>query len=231
MRIPDTLVSIVDVLLPRTCHICGNTLSPDIKYICGPCRARLPRTNFHRLVDNAMERRFMGRFPFERAAGHFFYSRDSDLSDLIQDIKYRRFPGIARELGIIVGTELAVTPFLSAIDIILPVPLHWRKMASRGYNQSRYFAQGLSEAASIAVGDNLYATRNHRTQTALTLEQRRRNTTGVFSVKRPDELNGKGVLLVDDVCTTGTTLSSAAEVIMAASPEARLSILTIGVTF
>lgn len=231
MRIPDTLVSIFDVLLPRTCHICGNPLTPGIKFICEPCRARLPRTNFHRLADNAMERRFMGRFPFERAAGHFFYSRDSDLSELIQDIKYRRFPGIARELGRIVGTELAVTPFLSGTDIILPVPLHWRKMASRGYNQSRHFAKGLSEVVSIAVGDNLFATRNHRTQTALSLEQRRRNTSGVFGIKRPDELDKKGILLVDDVCTTGATLSSAAEAIIKAAPEARLSILTIGVTF
>ncbi|MDE6006454.1 MAG: ComF family protein [Muribaculaceae bacterium] len=231
MRIPDTLVSIVDVLFPRTCHICGNPLSRDVKFICEACRAGFPRTNYHRSADNAMERRFMGRFPFERAAGHFFYSSGSDLSNLIQDVKYRRFPGIARELGRLIGDELAVTPFLSGIEIILPVPLHWRKLASRGYNQSLHFAKGLAESASLSVGDNLYARRNHRTQTALTLEQRRLNTSGIFAIRRPDDLKGKGILLVDDVCTTGATLSSAAEVITTYAQDIRLSILTIGVTF
>lgn len=231
MKIPDTLVSITDVLFPRTCHICGNTLTHGVKFICPVCRARLPRTNFHRLADNAMERRFMGRFPFEHASGFFFYSRESDLSQLIQDFKYRRFPGLARELGKIIGEELSVTPFLAGIDMIIPIPLHWRKLAVRGYNQSFQLGLGISDITGIPVADNLYATRHHRTQTALSLDARRRNTSGIFALRRPEELSGKGVLLLDDVCTTGTTLSSAAEIITALVPDVRLSLLTLGVTF
>ncbi len=220
-----------DALFPRTCHICAAPLPPDVRCVCRKCRAELPRTNFHRVPDNAMERRFMGRFPFERATGFFFYSRESALSVLIQDFKYRRFPGVARELGRLVASELYTTPFFNGVDIILPVPLHWRKLIRRGYNQSHEIARGISEVTGIPVGDQLYALHHHRTQTSLSQQQRLLNTQGIFAVRHPEQISGKGVLIVDDVCTTGATVSSAAGAVAQAIGSGRLSILTLGVTF
>ncbi len=191
----------------------------------------MPRTLFHRQPDNAMEQRFMGQFPYRQATGHFFYSRGSELAVLMHDLKYHRFPGLARYLGEVVATELLPTGFLSDIDVMVPVPMHPLKQARRGYNQTIEIARGISRVTSIEVAQNLRAVKSHRTQTSMTLEQRLKNTQGVFGVRRPDELDGKGVLLIDDVCTTGATLSAAATALTEACPNIELSLLTLGVTF
>lgn len=227
----NALGSILEFIFPRQCHICGVTLGDTERYICATCLSRMPRTLFHRQPDNAMEQRFMGQFPYRQATGHFFYSRGSELAVLMHDLKYHRFPGLARYLGEVVATELLPTGFLSDIDVVVPVPMHPLKQARRGYNQTIEIARGISRVTSIEVAQNLRAVKGHRTQTSMTLEQRLKNTQGVFGVRHPDELDGKGVLLIDDVCTTGATLSAAATALTDACPNIELSLLTLGVTF
>ncbi|MBD5223376.1 MAG: ComF family protein [Bacteroidales bacterium] len=230
MRPRGVIRGFLDALFPRECHLCGNILSGETLFICDTCRAALPRTNYHRLPGNAMEQRFMGRFPYQRAAGHFFYSRDSDIARLIHDFKYHNFPGLAREFGRFVGQEIAITPFFDGVDIIVPVPLHWKRILKRGYNQSLEIAKGLSEATGLPVVQSLKAVQNHRTQTSMSRSSRIDNIEGVFSVGGSD-LSGKGVLIVDDVCTTGATLAEAAITITRKYPSCKVSLLTIGVTF
>lgn len=225
------LEAIAGFVFPCICHICGRPLASGERYVCAYCLSRIPRTLYHRQPDNAMERRFMGVIPFRRATGHFFYSRGSEVAILMHDLKYHRFRGLARYMGDVVGSELLPTGFLSDIDIIMPVPMHWLKQARRGYNQTVEIARGLSAATGIPVVGNLRAIRSHRTQTSLTLSQRVSNTEGLFRLDRPEEARGKGVLLLDDVCTTGTTLASAAQAILAGAPDAELTLLTVGVTF
>lgn len=227
----SVLSRITDFMFPRQCHVCGVPLSPSDRFVCMPCLARLPRTLYHRHADNPMEMRFMGVFPFERATGHFFYSRGLDVACLVHDLKYHRFRGLARRMGELMAEELLPTGFLSDIDIIVPVPMHWLKKSVRGYNQTEEIAAGLSRTVNIPVVLALKAVKSHRTQTSMTLDQRLRNTQGVFRVSDPGVLAGRHVLLLDDVCTTGATLSEAARTITASVPAAKLSLLTLGVTF
>lgn len=227
----SVLSALGDALFPRVCHVCGVSVSGDSRYVCPSCLARLPRTGYHRVPDNAMEQRFLGLFPFRQATGHFFYSRDSGLAVLMHDLKYRRFRGLARHLGGIVATELLTTGFLTGIDMIVPVPMHFMKQASRGYNQAEEIARGMGGVSDIDVVCGLRAVRPHRTQTSLSLARRRENTSGLFAVRHSGELAGKSVLIVDDVCTTGATLASAAQSLLASVPDAEVSLLTLGVTF
>lgn len=221
---------LVDFLFPPRCHVCGSALAPHERFACSHCLSGLPRSGYHRTPMNPMEERFAGRFPFERATGHFIYTRDSALAILVQDMKYRAFPSIGDMLGSLVATELFSTGFFHDIDLIVPVPMHWLKQARRGYNQAERIARGISAVAGMPVEAALKAVRPHKTQTSKTLAQRLGNTAGLFAPARPDSIKGRHVLLVDDVCTTGSTLSSAAEALWTASP-ARLSMLTVAVTF
>lgn len=220
----DTL----NFLFPPTCHICDSLLAPHERFVCTRCLSELPRSGYHRRPLNPMEERFAGHFPFERATGHFFYTRDSSLSRLIQDMKYRGFPGIAHMLGFLVGSELYPTGFFDGVDAVVPVPMHIIKRMRRGYNQTDHIAKGVSEAIGVPVLKALRAVRGHRTQTALTYEERRENLAGIFRADK--KVSGRHILLVDDICTTGSTLAAASEALWTAKPGA-LTLLTIGVTF
>lgn len=223
--------SVADFMFPRICHICSQSLSKSEHYVCTSCLSNIPRTLFHRNSPNPMEDRFAGIIPIERASGHFFYSRGSELSELMQDLKYRYFPGLARELGRVMARELLPAGFFNGIDFVIPVPIHFLKRARRGYNQTEFIATGVSDETGIPVETRLRAVRPHRTQTSLTLAERHRNTNGVFRLSSATGYDRRGILLLDDVCTTGSTLIAAAEAILSVAPEARISMLTLGVTF
>ena len=199
--------------------------------LCPSCQENLPRTHYHRQSGNAMESRFAGLFPFERATGHFFYSPGSDLSEIIHDLKYRHFRKLARYMGALTAKELLMTGYFSDIDLLLPIPVHFIKKAIRGYNQTEEISEGISSVTSIPVSRMLKSSRPHGSQTRLSLQERNRNLKNVFYVKNPGELENRHILLVDDVCTTGATLRHAAEEIVRCVDSVKVSILTIGVTF
>ncbi|MDE5849244.1 MAG: hypothetical protein K2H38_03805 [Muribaculaceae bacterium] len=221
---------IADFFMPRTCHLCGCSLRDSERVFCVRCIETLPRSLYHRMPFNPMERRFAGLVPFVRATGYFIYSRNSNLADAIHDMKYRSFPSVGHRLGEIVGDELHMSGFFDGADCVAGVPMHWWKKARRGYNQTDFIAKGVGEAAGLPVIDVLEAVRTHKTQTAMTLDQRLANLSGAFRVKDAEALRGKGLVLVDDVCTTGSTLRSLAAEITAAMPDCRLYLLSLCVT-
>ena len=230
--------SLLDLFLPRECHVCGSRLLDCEDFVCAPCIERLPVTGYEKYWHNKtapnsdlnpMEQRFAGQIPLQRACAPFFYTRDSALASLVHDFKYRNFPRLASVLGGIGARGLIESGFFEGVDLLLPVPLHWSKRLRRGYNQSELIAMGVSEATGIPVAKNLKASRPHRTQTALSSEQRIANTRGIFTVDSPAALSGKTVMLVDDICTTGATLLSASEAVVKAAPGVAIRIFTLGV--
>lgn len=224
------LRDITDFFMPRTCHICGCTLRDSERVFCIRCIETLPRSLYHSMPLNPMERRFAGIVPFVRATGHFIYSRNSDMASAIHDMKYRQFPSVGQRLGEIVGEELNMTGFFNGADCVAAVPMHWWKKARRGYNQADYIAKGIALSAGLTVVDALGATRSHKTQTSMTLQQRLANLTGSFKVVDPSLIKHKGLVIVDDVCTTGSTLRALASEISASVPDCRLYLLSLCVT-
>ena len=234
----NPLKAMIDLILPRVCHVCDTHLLGDEEFICSHCISELPLTKYDKYWDNKsgvntdlnpMEQRFAGQLPLDRASAAYFYTRDSSLASLIHDFKYRGFPRLAKTLGSLgAGTQLS-TELFENVDVLLPVPLHWRKRMKRGYNQSELIAMGVSQVTGIPVGNQLKALKAHKTQTSLSSEQRIANTRGIFKIENPEEFEGKTVMLIDDICTTGATLLSAGEAIAASVKDVRLKIFTLGV--
>ena len=184
--------------------------------MCAACLMMLPRTDIH-LSPGGRLREYLsnGVAPVGFTAAWFDYSPTASQADFIRYAKYGHRPRQARALGRVFATELLADadrtpwgqPTVHDVDLLLPVPLHRRKLLYRGYNQAAEIARGISDVTGIPVGDNLRAIANHSTQTMLSAEERRRNIAGCFGIRYAEELDGLRVALVDDIVTTGATLS------------------------
>ena len=212
MKLRTLIHAAADVLMPRTCVVCGKPLDGEERYLCRECLMKLPRTHYEDIKFNVMEQHFAGKVPIERAAAYFFYEKESQYSQILQDIKYRNVPVMGKWLAERAAREMEASGLWVGIDYLVPVPLHFKKLAQRGYNQSDYIAQGISEHTGIAIYDVLEA-KAHATQTRKTAYERMLNAQGnyVAVAEAARTLKDKHVMLIDDVTTTGATLLACAE--------------------
>jgi ComF family protein len=211
MKISDVWQSFLDVLMPRLCPVCGKPLTVDEKCICRGCMLDLPRTRLHERKFNDMEQLFAGKVAIERASGYFYYERDSDYAAILHAIKYYNQPYTARWLASEFAREAEPSGIFADIDCIVPVPLHRSKLAKRGYNQSEMVAHGISDRIGAPVVKGIVATRPHSTQTRKGAYERWLNTQNIYAASNPEQFEGKHVLIVDDVITTGATLLACAK--------------------
>lgn len=213
-KIKQWLGAAADVVMPRTCPVCGLTLGSDEQWICRKCLAALPRTRYEEVDFNTMEQLFAGRVPIERATAYFFYEKGSPYSSILHDIKYRSMPQMGQWLTARAVGDMAGSHFFENIDVVTAVPLHRSKLAHRGYNQSEHLARGIADALGIPYVEVLKAVRPHSTQTHKGALERWQNIQGNYTLrKEADQLAGKHILLVDDVVTTGATLTVCASLL------------------
>jgi ComF family protein len=199
----------LSLLFPRLCYACGNHLLRNEKLICTECFVLMPRTNYHLDKNNSVAQLFWGRCKIERAAAFSFYNRGSRIRNLVHNLKYKGIKEIGLELGKIYGTVLYDSGFTSGIDLIIPVPLHPSKKRQRGFNQSDIISAGLSHAAGLPLDVKILERKVRTgTQTRKSRYERWANVEGIFNVTDPQSIEGRHILLVDDVITTGSTIES-----------------------
>lgn len=203
--------NLLDFVYPNLCVTCGNRLVTQEKLLCLDCWYDLPITNFHLSSDNKVAQLFWGRVQLENATSFFAYNKGSKYQNLIHFIKYKGLKELGYETGRRFGNALMESPAFSAVDVIVPVPLHPKKQHKRGYNQSEWIAKGISESMDKTESiNNLRRNLHTSTQTRKNRFERWENVENIFEVTNPDEFRGKHVLLIDDVVTTGSTLESCA---------------------
>jgi len=181
-------------------------------------------------MDNEMCRLFYGRIAIQRAAALFFYQPNSSESRIIHRLKYGNRPEIGYFLGRMAATEWASSGFFDGIDIIVPIPLNKKRERLRGYNQSSEIARGVSDVTRLGIVDNaVKRIRATESQTNVNPQQRLDNVKDAFSLRRPDLVMGKHVLIIDDIVTTGATVSACGMELMKAGGVA-ISVLSLGFT-
>lgn len=210
---------------------CGKKLLISERVLCSDCLSQLPFTHLGNTPGNEMEKIFWGRFPIVRASSLWWYSRGGKVAHILAGMKYYGRRQVCRHMGEILGRELQPSGFFEGVDYLLPVPLHPGRMRTRGYNQSLLLAEGISQMTGIPVCDGiLRRVRNNQTQTHKSAWERQENASHLFQLAGDTrQLEGKHVMLVDDVLTTGATLTSCAEV-LSEIKEIRLSIVTLAWT-
>ena len=177
--------------------------------VCADCLYNLPFTNFHLQPDNIVARQFWGKINLEAAYALFYFTKGGKVQNLMHQFKYKGVKQIGNLLGNIAGGQLTKNEIFKTVDIIIPVPLHKKRMRERGYNQSACFADGLAQKLNaFAEVDNLVRIMATETQTHKSRFARFENMQEVFAVKNPERLVNKHILLVDDIVTTGSTLEA-----------------------
>ena len=241
--------SLADLILPRTCIVCGEKLRLHEKHLCSHCSSDMPLTRFWQLKHNRMADKFNEAIqqqlekqwdmegttdgPHERyayAAALFFFDDDADYKKIPYDIKYEGNTSAGRYFGRQFGQELASAELFSDIDAVIPVPLHWFRRWKRGYNQAEAIASGISAALGTPLRTDILKRHKYtKTQIRLNIKEKASNVAGSFSVK-PGSYDGiRHILLVDDVFTTGSTLHACFTALRKVfPPSVRISVVTLG---
>ncbi|MDP4224467.1 MAG: ComF family protein [Bacteroidota bacterium] len=218
---------LISLLFPRLCYGCGNHLMRNEKLICTECFVLIPRTNFHLKPDNPVAQLFWGRCRIEKAAAFSYYTKDSRIRRLIHQLKYKGIKEIGPEFGRIYARTLKDSEFLEGIDLIIPVPLHPSKKRKRGFNQSDLISEGISSVSGIPVNTKVMERRKVTgTQTRKSRYDRWTNVEDIFRITDMSLIEGKHILLVDDVITTGSTVEACTNEILKAN-EAKVSVIAL----
>lgn len=199
-----------NLIFPNVCAACNCHLVRNEHFLCTQCLLLLPFIYLLPKFDNELAQIFWGRVQIENITALFQFHKKSRVQTLMHKLKYRGEKEIGVELGKRFGYEIKNTSF-SLIDIIVPVPLHPIRYLKRGYNQSEMIANGISEILQKPVDAESVIRRIHNeSQTRKHRYERWKNVEGLFEVQVPKNIEGKHILLVDDIVTTGATLEACA---------------------
>lgn len=212
---------------PALCLACQDTLPQSNMQLCLDCQTQLPFTTLHKDQDNLFTQRLYGRVPIQAGAACFYFVKGGKIQQVIHHLKYSHKPYIGFHWGKIYALKLAQEAHFRAVDCIVPVPLHWKKEKLRGYNQAEAISRGLAEGMGKvhwpkALIRNTYAS----SQTQKGKIARLNNVEQAFSVADKKALEGKHILLVDDVMTSGATLEACALPILSL-PNTKVSMVTL----
>ena len=206
-----------NILIPQNadglCDDCMNKLQSNVIANCCPrCGSSIsPYAFSNDRCPNCPKQ----KFHFDQIASASLYK--SITRKLILDFKNNRKTQNSRFLSLMLNTAVDVADFKDDIDLIVPVPLHWRRRFSRGYNQAHLLAKDLSN--DFPVSTDLVRIKNTRPQFTLNFNKRQRNIAGAFAVRNRHNFAGKRICLIDDIKTTGATLNECAKTLKSASAK------------
>lgn len=229
MNWPSKIINDINsILLPSVCFGCNVQLSRGEHLLCTVCRHDLPLTDYNFTDENPVDRMFYGRVPIEKAVSFLLFSDIGIVKNMLHYLKYKNQEVVGEFIGDWFGHQIAKRNDLE-VDLVVPVPLHYKKQRKRGYNQVDVFGKRLAQHLNTDFRDDiLIKSRNTRTQTKKNRFDRWMNNQGIFALKEHPHPTEKRVLLVDDVITTGATIEACAKTLLQL-PEVKLYVATMAV--
>ena len=236
-----------DLLLPRTCIVCGRKLYRHEDFLCLYCHEDFPFTRYWMMGHNPMADRFnaviqkglekaweeesdrvVSTEDYAHAAALFFFNDEAGYRHIPYQLKYHGNIRVGKYFGNLLGRKLASSQWFADVDMVIPVPLHWRRRWSRGYNQAEIIASQVASVLGVPMRtDILKRVRHTMTQTRLDIADKALNVEGAFRASFSEDVSH--ILLVDDVFTTGATLGACFRALRSVfPPSVRISVVTLG---
>lgn len=225
--ITSAFQSALHLFFPHTCTGCGSDLLDEKNMLCLKCINSLQHTNFAKHEGNPVEKAFWGRLHLTAAFSEFYFVKETLVQHLLHQLKYKNNTDMGLYFGELMGKSIEASHQFKDTDLLVPLPLYADKERKRGYNQAAIICEGIKKVLNIPVSyNNVVRQRHTETQTKKHRTERWENVSGSFTVKTPELLAGKNILLVDDVITTGATLEACGNVILQI-PDVKLGIATV----
>ena len=232
LKLRKYFAGILSTLYPKHCMVCNTFLEDAEIDLCMDCWRALPLIGSSHcekcgapLGKYSMPMQKCSRCDGElrnikRVSAMFKYEETSKA--LIHELKFRRQKHVAYGLGKLFALHLKNEAFIKEVDLIVPVPLHWRREYARTFNQSEILASTVAKQLEIPYATNILARKRATNEQAkLSHVERRRNLIDAFSLSlvNKHKLRNKTILLIDDVMTTGTTMTECATTLKKGSPK------------
>ena len=227
----NTLSDFVHLFYPEVCAGCRRTLFDHENILCLSCHSQLPIAYDILESDEKVKDLFYGRASINHARSLFFYEKIGVVQELIHQLKYEGQEKISTYLGYWMAEFVTADPAFSTITHIVPVPIHPKRLRKRGYNQVNGFGKALAEQLNVKfIEDLLIKTVHTINQAKLGQVKRSDETNTPYAIKKGDNFKKPPhFLIVDDVITTGTTLSLCIKELQKI-PEAQISIATMAIS-
>ena len=207
------------LLYPQICFGCGTDQVEQTMPLCPKCIQDLPTTDFFSIRENPIEKIFWGRADVQSAGALLFFTKDSLVQTLMTQLKYHHNKKVGILFGQLMGQAITAEKKFEQIDLLIPIPILDSKMNNRGYNQSQVITMGIQQVWNRPIVDDVLIKRSwSNSQTKKDRTARLQQVPDLFFLQKPTSIEGKHILLVDDVLTTGATLEAAIKTLMTGSP-------------
>ena len=217
------------LIYPDLCLHCKRALHQNHPFLCYACLSRIELVKWreketHHLLQQSLYDPFLSL-----SVSLYRFEKGSAVQTILHELKYNNNREIGLYFGRLIGQEARSKLAGLPIDALIPVPIHHRKRFDRGYNQSELLATGISTCIDVPVKSNLLTkTRNTKSQTKVSREERSENTAGSFSVS--EEIKEyTSIALVDDVITTGATAGSICKSLRKKNKNLQITIFSLSI--
>ena len=220
---------LLDFLFPKVCAACDRKLLPEEESLCLFCRSEMSFTDDHLNNENDTFKMFQGRLSLNYASSFLYYEKFTASQRMIQDLKYHNNEAVSYFLGKWHASTLLSADHWKDLDTIIPVPINKKKRNVRGYNQVYGYAKELADAFSADINTDALKRKNEITSQVLKGKLARTDIISSHYFKGDtDGLEGKHLLLVDDIITTGSTIEACGK-ILEEVPDIKLSLASMAI--
>jgi len=217
--------NLINLFFPKVCLGCNGLLISEENVICSSCRHEIPLTQHFLNHENDAFVKFYGKIPVEQVSALFYYHKKGIVQEIIHSLKYRGHQEVGTVFGEWVSEELILLPISTHFDVVIPVPLHKKRLRERGYNQVTNFGIAIAKRLEIPFNESLLLRKVYsKTQVKKDLLGRISVIDSLFDVTFSENDHHKHFLLIDDVLTTGATLEACGRALLKI-PGAKISIV------